>query len=64
MHEDIDFGNLTSKEIGTLMTKTPMERKKELAEMLHNGQEVDYGDLPSRALTTLGKMVVKDHQID
>lgn len=63
MYDNIDLGNLTSKEIGNLMTKPMMERDKELAKMLNDNQEVDYGNLPSRALTSLGKLAVKN-QLD
>lgn len=60
MYDNIDLGNLTSKEIGNLMTKPMIERGKEAARILNGEQEADYGDLPSRALTSLGKSVVNE----
>ncbi|WP_312648590.1 hypothetical protein [Aminipila sp.] len=63
MNDNIDLGNMTSKEIGNLMTKPLVERGKELVNTVNNNQEADYGDLPSRALATLGKQVV-DNQIN
>lgn len=53
MNNNIDMGNMTSKEIGDLMSKTLIERGKEMANRLYPG--VDYGDLPSTTLTSLGK---------
>ncbi len=63
MNDNIDLGNMTSKEIGNLMTKPLVERGKELVNTVNNNQEADYGDLPSRALATLGKQVA-DNQIN
>lgn len=51
--QNVDLGNLTSRQIGNLMSKTLVERGKEVAKELN--PHVDYGDLPSRALTNLGK---------
>ena len=53
MNNEIDMGNMTSKEIGDLMSKTLIERGKEIASKVY--PNVDYGDLPSRTLTELGK---------
>ncbi|MBN7772380.1 hypothetical protein [Clostridium aminobutyricum] len=55
MYDDIDLGNLTSREIGELMTKPEDERDKELVNIVNLNQEVHYGGLP---LTALGKQVV------
>ncbi|MBE6034058.1 hypothetical protein [Aminipila sp.] len=60
MNDNIDLGNMTSKEIGNLMTKPLVDRGKEIANMVNQDQEVDYGDLPSRALTSLGKQAVNN----
>ncbi|QHI71168.1 hypothetical protein [Aminipila terrae] len=60
MNDNIDLGNLTSKQIGNLMTKPMIDRGKELASTMTSDQEVDYGDLPSRALSALGKQVVNN----
>ena len=53
MNNGIDMGNMKSKEIGDLMFKTLIERGKEVVNKLY--PNMDYGDLPSRALTELGK---------
>lgn len=58
MEKDIDMGNMTSKEIGDLMSKTLIERGKEIAAMKY--PNVDYGDLPSKTLTELGKEAFLD----
>jgi len=55
MDNNIDMGNMTSKEIGDLMSKTLIERGKEMASKMY--PNVDYGDLPARTLTKLGKQV-------
>ncbi|WP_312092668.1 hypothetical protein [Aminipila sp.] len=60
MNDNIDLGNMTSKEIGNLMTKPLVDRGKEIANMVNQDQEVDYGDLPSRELTSLGKQAVNN----
>jgi len=44
---------MTSKEIGDLMSKTLIERGKEMASKMY--PDIDYKDLPSKTLTTLGK---------
>jgi len=56
MNNEIDIGNMTSKEIGDLMSKTLIERGKEVANKLY--PTTDYGNLPSRTLTELGKEVL------
>ena len=53
MNNQMDMGNMTSKEIGDLMAKTLIERGKEVANKLYPNS--DYGDLPSKTLTELGK---------
>lgn len=53
MNNNIDMGNMTSKEIGDLMSKTLIERGKEVAAKMY--PETSYADLPSKTLTTLGK---------
>lgn len=52
-NENIDMGNMTSREIGNLMSRTLIERGKEMATKMY--PSVDYGDLPARTLTDLGK---------
>lgn len=53
MNNNIDMGKMTSKEIGDLMSKALMERGKEVATRMN--PTIDYGSLPSKTLTTLGK---------
>lgn len=52
---NIDMGNMTSKEIGDLMSKTVIERGKVYP-------NVDYGDLPSKTLTELGKQSFSNNE--
>lgn len=61
MNNNIDMGDMTSKEIGDLMSKTLIERGKELANRMY--PNVDYGDLPSRTLTDLGKQALEDENV-
>jgi len=56
MNNNIDMGNMTSKEIGDLMSKTLIERGKILANKMY--PNVSYGDLPAKTLTDLGKMAI------
>ena len=58
---EIDMGEMTSKEIGDFMSKTIMERGKEVAARLY--PDVDYGDLPAKALTELGKEALSKDSI-
>ena len=53
MNNEIDMENMTAKEIGDLMSKTLIQRGKEVAKKLY--PNTDYGDLPSKTLTELGK---------
>lgn len=55
-NEYIDMGEMTSKEIGDIMSKEIIERGKVMASKLYPG--VDYGDLPARTLTELGKQAL------
>ena len=58
MNNNIDMGNMTSREIGNLMSKTLIERGKEMASKMY--PDVDYGDLPSKTLTDLGKQAISN----
>ena len=55
---NVDMGNMTSKEIGDLMSKTIIERGKEMVDKMYPG--VSYGDLPSKTLTELGKQSISN----
>ena len=50
---NLDLGNMKSRDIGNMISKTLVELGKEEV------GNIDYGDLPSRALPELGKQVVK-----
>jgi len=50
---NIDMGNMKSKDIGVFASKTLIERGKMMADKLY--PNVSYGDLPSKTLTELGK---------
>jgi len=58
-NNNIDMGEMTSKEIGDLMSKTLIERGKEVAAKMYPG--VDYGDLPAKTLTDLGKQAISNN---
>lgn len=59
-NNDIDMGEMTSKEIGDLMSKTIIERGKEIAARMY--PNIDYGDLPAKTLTELGKQALSNNQ--
>lgn len=56
---NVYMGNMTSKEMGDLMSKTIIERGKEVAAKLY--PNVDYGNLPSKTLTKLGKQAFSNN---
>ena len=60
MNNNIDMENMTSKEMGDLMSKTLIERGKQLAIKMH--PDVDYGDLPAKKLTDLGKQAISNNK--
>ena len=53
--KNIDLGEMKSRDLGNLVSKTLVELGKEVVENASPNQNVDYGDLPSRALPELGK---------
>lgn len=55
---NVDMGNMTSKEIGDLMSKTIIERGKEMTDKMY--PDVSYADLPSKTLTELGKQSISN----
>lgn len=57
---NIDMGNMTSKEIGDLMSKTIIERGKAMADKIY--PDLDYGDLPSKTLIELGKQSFSNNE--
>lgn len=56
MNNNQDMGEMTSKEIGDLMSKTLLERGKEVARKQYGN--VEYSDLPAKALMELGKQTL------
>jgi len=60
INSNIDMGNMTSKEIGDLMSKTLIERGKEIASKMY--PNTDYGDLPAKTLTELGKSALYNNE--
>lgn len=48
-------------DMGDLMSKTPIEIGKELADKLY--PNVDYGDLPANKLINLGKETLKNEGV-
>ena len=60
MNDNIDMGNMTSKEIGDLMSKTIINRGKEMANKLY--PNINYGNLPSKTLTQLGKQALSNNK--
>jgi len=59
MNKKVDMGNMTSKEIGDLTSKTLVERGKMMADKMYPG--VSYDDLPSKTLTELGKQAFSNN---
>lgn len=57
---NIDMGEMTSKEIGDLMSKTLIERGKEMASKMYPG--IDFGNLPAKTLTDLGKQALSNNK--
>ena len=59
-NKNSDLGDMKSRDIGNLISKTLVEYGKEAVQEANPTDTVDYGDLPSRALPELGKQVVLD----
>jgi hypothetical protein len=55
---NIDLGNLKSRDVGNLISKTLVELGKDEVTRDTPDGYVDYGNLPSRALPEIGKHVV------
>jgi len=56
--QNLDLGNLKSRDIGNLISKQLVELGKDEVQRDTPDGYVDYGNLPSRALPELGKQVV------
>ena len=55
---NMDLGNLTSRDVGNLISKQLVELGKDEVQRDTPDGYVDYGNLPSRALPEIGKQVV------
>jgi hypothetical protein len=55
---DMDLGNLKSRDVGNLISKTLVEMGKEEVQGDTPDGDVDYGNLPSRTLPEVGKQVI------
>lgn len=55
---NLDLGNMKSRDVGNLISKQLVELGKEEVQRDTPDGYVDYGNLPSRALPELGKQVV------
>ncbi|QOX63476.1 hypothetical protein FRZ06_08965 [Anoxybacterium hadale] len=55
---NVDFGNMKSRDVGNMISKTLVQLGKE--EVAGLSDTVDYGNLPSKALPELGKQVIKN----
>lgn len=58
---NIDLGELKSRDVGNLISKSLVELGKEVVDNASPNGSVDYGNLPSRALPELGKQVVANN---
>lgn len=62
MHENnIDLGNIKSRDLGNMVSKNLVEIGKEVVGNSSPTGSVDYGSLPSRALPELGKQAVANY---
>lgn len=55
---NVDLGNMKSRDVGNMISKTLVQLGKE--EIAGLSDSVDYGNLPSKALPELGKQVIKN----
>lgn len=56
---NLDLGEMKSRDVGNLISKTLVDIGKEVAD--NSSQNQDYGDLPSRALPELGKQAFANY---
>jgi len=56
---NLDLGEMKSRDIGNLISKTLVDIGKEAVD--NSDTKYDYGDLPSRALPELGKQAFANH---
>ena len=59
MYNNNDLGDMKSRDVGNLTTKNLIAQAKQKLENVSTAGAVDYGDLPSRALTDIGKQVLQ-----
>lgn len=58
---NLDLGEMKSRDIGNLISKTLVDIGKEVVDNSSQNQNHDYGDLPSRALPELGKQAFANY---
>lgn len=58
---NLDLGNLKSRDVGNLISKKLVELGKDEVQRDTPDGYVDYGNLPSRSLPELGKQVVANN---
>lgn len=57
----LDLGEMKSRDIGNLISKTLVDIGKEVVNNSNPNEEPDYGNLPSRALPELGKQAFANY---
>lgn len=60
---NIDLGQLSSRDIGNMISKQLVDLGKEEVKRESVDDIVDYGDLPSKALPEIGKRVVAEQLV-
>lgn len=58
MDDNIDLGDVKSRDLGNLTSRRLVELGKEVLNESFPNQDMDYGELPSSALTDLGKQAL------
>lgn len=58
---NLDLGEMKSRDIGNLVSKTLVDIGKGVVDNSGANQKTDYGDLPSRALAELGKQAFANY---
>ncbi|QIB70176.1 hypothetical protein Ami103574_13130 [Aminipila butyrica] len=61
INNDVDLGDMKSRDVGNLISKSLVDIGKEVANDSNPGETTDYGDLPSRALPEMGKQAFANY---
>lgn len=59
-NNNVDLGNLKSRDIGNMIGKQLVELGKDELKQYSSDSSVDYGSLPSKTLPELGKKAVEN----